>query len=157
MRMTKTTLLTATAAALLLLAGCADQGRAAARQLARRNSCIAAELALDAKERLASLDTAVATAQGTPMEQVTVAGHVFATAYRQWADASARSAALADSAAFARSSEDAARFTRESDAARPLPVAHGTVESNAAASYNEDFARAFGNPDHPCNKPSEKD
>ena len=154
MRMTKSTLLTAAAAALLLLAGCADKGRAAARQLARRNSCISAELALDAKERLASLDTAVATAEGTPMEQVTVAGHAFAAAYRQWADASARSAALADSAASARTEEDGARLTRESDAARPRPVAHGTVEWNAAASYNQDFTRAFNNPDHPCNKPN---
>ena len=155
MRMTRTTLLPAAAAALLLLAGCADRGRAAARQLARRNSCIAAELALDAKERLAALDTAAATAAGTPMEQVTMAGHAFAAAYRQWADASARSAALADSAVNARTSDDAARLTRESDAARPLPVAHGTVESNAAVSYNQDFARAFGNPDHPCNKPKD--
>jgi hypothetical protein len=153
MRMTKSTLLTASAAALLLLAACADRGKAAARQLARRNSCISAELALDAKERLASLDTAVATAQGTPMEQVTVAGHVFATAYRRWADASSRSADLADSAAFARTPEDAARLSRQSDEARPLPVAHGTVEGNAAASYNQDFTRAFNNPDHPCNKP----
>ncbi|HEV7586624.1 MAG TPA: hypothetical protein VGO40_00745 [Longimicrobium sp.] len=155
--MTKSTLLTTAAAALLLLAGCADRGRAAARQLARRNSCIAAELALDAKERLASLDTAVATAQGTPLEQVTVAGHAFAAAYRQWADASSRSADLADSAAFARSREDSVRLIRQSDEARPLPVAHGTVESNAAASFNQDFARAFGNPDHPCNQPRVKD
>jgi hypothetical protein len=86
-----------------------------------------------------------------------VAGHAFATAYRQWADASSRSADLADSAAFARNPEDAARLSRESDEARPAPVAHGTVQANAAASYNQDFTRAFNNPDHPCNKPGEKD
>ena len=62
----------AAALALLLTASalaCGEsKGRKAARQLARRNSCIAAELALDAKERLAALDTAVISAQGTPLE-----------------------------------------------------------------------------------------
>jgi hypothetical protein len=151
MRTTNPTLLLAAAAA-LLLAGCQDRGRAAARQLARQNSCIAAELALGAKERLAALDTAVANAEGTPMEQVTRAGHTFAAAYRQWADAMYRTAELADSAAYARSREDSVRFARESEQARPRAVRQGTVEGNAVASYNQDVSRALANPDHPCNK-----
>jgi hypothetical protein len=154
MRMTNSTLLPAAAAALLLLSACGEnKARAAARQLARRSSCVAAELALDAKERLAALDTAVVTAQGGPMEQVTVAGHTFATAYREWADAASRSADYADSAAFARSREDSLRFARLSEQARIRPGAPGTVQGNAVASYNQVVTRAFGNPDHPCNLP----
>jgi hypothetical protein len=158
MRITNSTLLPAAAAALLLLAACGEnQARAAARQLARRNSCVAAELALDAKERLAALDTAVAGAEGGPMQQVTVAGRDFAAAYRQWADAASQSADYADSAAFAGSREDSVRFARLSEQARIRPGAPGTVQGNAVASYNQDVARAFANPDHPCNKPSEDD
>jgi hypothetical protein len=147
-----------TAAALALLlaspAACGeDRGRQAARRLARRNSCIASELALDAKERLAALDTAIVTARGTPLEQATIASHTFVAAYKAWADASSRSADFADSAVYARSRADSTSFARQADQARPRAVPAGTVEANAAASYNADFARAFGNPDHPCNQP----
>jgi hypothetical protein len=155
MRITRSTLLPAAAAALLLAACGENEARAAARQLARRNSCVAAELALDAKERLAALDTAVVSAQGGPMEQVTVAGHTFAAAYKQWADAAAQSADHADSAAFARSRDDSLRFARLSEQARIRPGAPGTVQGNAVASYNQDVARAFANPDHPCNQPQD--
>jgi len=151
MRTTNPPLLLA-AAAVLLLAGCENRARTAARHLARQNSCIAAELALDAKERLAALDTAVATSEGTPMEQVTRAGHTFATAYRQWADGMSRTAELADSAAHARSKEDSVRLARQSEQARPRAPQPGTVEGNAVASYNQDVSRALANPDHPCNK-----
>lgn len=149
------------ALALLLCASAAacgeNQGRAAARQLARRNSCIAAELALDAKERLASLDTAVVASQGTPLEQATVASHVFVTAYKAWADASSRSLDFADSASYARSRQDSVRLAQMAEQARPKAVPAGTVEANAAKSYDADFTRAFGNPDHPCNKPTQAD
>jgi len=158
MRKIETTLLPAAAAALLLLAACGeDRGRVAARQLARRNSCITSELALDAKERLASLDTAMAVAQGTPMEQVTTAGRAFAAAYREWADAVNRSADYADSATHARARPDSLRFARMSEQARPRPVDRGTVAGNAAARFNSDFTQAFNNPDHPCNKPQRRD
>ena len=153
MRITNSTLLPAAAAALLLLAACENKARTAARQLARRNSCVAAELALDAKERLAALDTAVVVAQGTPMEQVTAASRTFAAAYRQWADAVSQGADYADSAAVARSREDSLRYAQLAAQARPRGVSPGTVEGNAAARFNDDFSRAFGNPDHPCNKP----
>jgi len=158
MRMTNSTLLPAAAAALLLLAACGeDKGRAAARQLARRNACVAAELALDAKEKLASLDTAMVGARGGPMEQVTMAGHTFAAAYRQWADAASQSADYADSAAYAPSRDDSVRYARMAEQARIRPGAPGTVQGNAVASYNQDVSRAFANPDHPCNKPKDED
>lgn len=146
------------AGALLLLAACGeDKGRVAARQLARRNACVASELALVAKEKLASLDTAAAGAEGTPLEQVTQASRSFSAAYRAWADASSRSAELADSAANASSRDDSVKYARMADQARPAAVPQGSMEGNAAASYNADVARAFGNPDHPCNKPQEED
>jgi hypothetical protein len=150
---TKTLRIAALAAPLLLAAACGEsRERVAARNTARRSSCLAAELALDAKERQAALDTAVAGAEGTPLEQATVASHAFVTAYRGWADATAASADYADSASHARSQEDSVRWARMSVQARPKPVPRGTVGGNAAESYNQDFARRFSNPDHPCNK-----
>ena len=150
---TKTLRIVALAAPLLLAAACGEnKERVAARNMARRSSCLAAELALDAKERQAALDTAVAGAEGTPLEQATLASHAFVTAYRTWADATVISADAADSAVHARSQEDSLRWARTSAQARPRPAARGTLEGNAAESYNQDFARRFSNPDHPCNK-----
>jgi hypothetical protein len=150
--------LTLTLALLLTLGACGDsQARKEARQLARRNSCVAAELALDAKERLASLDTAAVAAQGGALQQVTEASWQFANAYKAWADAVATSADLADSAAVARSRADSLRLAGEAARARPQPPAQGTLIANAAAQYNQDVTQALGNPDHPCNKPAESD
>jgi hypothetical protein len=144
--------------ALLALGACGDsKARKEARQLARRNSCVAGELALDAKERLASLDTAAVAAQGGALQQVTEASWQFANAYKAWADAVAASADLADSAAFARSRADSLRLAGEAARSRPLPPAPGSLIANASAQYNEDVTKALGNPDHPCNKPADSD
>jgi hypothetical protein len=139
--------------AALALAACGhDRSKDAGRELARRNSCVAAELALQAKERLASLDTMMASTQGTPLEQATAASRTYAAAYKAWADAASRAADLADSAATAGSADDSAKYARQSAEARPRPPAAGT-EANAARQYANDVTRALGNPDHPCNKP----
>ncbi|HEX8905216.1 MAG TPA: hypothetical protein VF771_10265, partial [Longimicrobiaceae bacterium] len=102
--------LMAVAAAVLACAALAACGESKekkeARAQARRTSCVASELALQAKERLAALDTQVVRMQGTPLEQVSVAGHAFAAVYKAYADASSRAADLADSAAGARSRDD---------------------------------------------------
>ena len=124
-----------------------------ARRDARRTSCIAQELALQAKERLAKLDTTVATSQGGPMEQVTLAAHHFASALKERADAFARSAAYTDSAAHVRSQEDSVRYAGLAAQSRPGAPAAGTVEGNVAERYSQDMAAAFANPDHPCNTP----
>jgi len=153
MRMTTRKMAAALALLVAAQAACGEgAGRKAARALARRNSCIASELALDAKERLASLDTAVVASQGTPLERATLASHMFVSAYKAWADASSRAADYTDSASVARSREDSVKFAGMADQARPRAVPAGSVEANAAASYNSDFSRAFGNPDHPCNQ-----
>jgi hypothetical protein len=149
---------TATAAlALLALAACGgDKAREASRSLARRNSCVAAELALNAKERLASLDTAVARATGTPMQQVTEASWQFAATYKAWADAASHSADLADSAAWAGNRADSTRWAGEALASRPTAAPNDRLAANAAATFNQDVTRALGNPDHPCNQAAER-
>lgn len=143
--------------ALLALAACGEsKARKEAQAQARRSSCVAAELALQAKERLASLDTEVVRVQGTPIEQVTRAAHVFAAAYKQYADAASQAADLADSAAWARSGTDSARWAAQSQRAKPAAPQPG-VAQNAAARYDSDVREALANPDHPCNKAKDGD
>jgi hypothetical protein len=157
--MTRTGLICA-GAALLALSACGkkdDSGKAEAQRLARRNSCVAAELALSAKERLASLDTMAANSQGTPLESAANASRAFAAAYKAWADSASMAADLADSAAAAGSADDSTRYAQLSAQARPHPATAGTAQANAAAQYNDDVTRALGNPDHPCNKLDQKD
>lgn len=139
----------------LAVAACGENpARKQARKIARRNSCIAAELALQAKEKLASLDTAAVSAQGGPMEQALAATRTFAATYRAWADANSRALDLADSAAFSRSREDSLRLAREAERTRPTAPAD-EVQANAMRSYTNDFDRAANNPDHPCNRQDE--
>ena len=148
--------LTAMAAAVLACAALAACGESAARrearEQARRTACVASELALDAKVRLAALDTEVVRMQGSPLQQVTEAGHLFAGAYKTYADAASRAADLADSAANAGSRDDSVRLAGEARRARP-PAPRPGVEQNAAERFNADLQQALANPDHPCNKP----
>ena len=140
----------------LALAACGDDpARTQARKIARRNSCVAAELALQAKEKLASLDTASVSAEGGPLQQAVAATRTFAATYRAWADANSRAMDLADSAAFARSRQDSLRLAREAGAARPT-APRDQVQMNAMRSYTHDFDRAANNPDHPCNRPEDE-
>jgi len=145
------------------LAACGESAaKKQAREQARRTACISSELALEAKERLAALDTQVVAMQGSPLEQVTTAGHVFAGAYRAFADASSRAADLADSAAFARSRDDSVRYAGQAEyaqlAARAKPpTPQPGVEENAARRFEGDVRDAMNNPDHPCNRAQDKD
>ena len=152
--------LMAVAAAVLacaaLAACCESAAKKEAREQARRTACVASELALDAKVRLAALDTEVVRMQGSPLEQVTVAGHLFAGAYKAYADAASRAAELADSAANAGSRDDSVRWAGQAQRARP-PAPHPGVEQNAAERFNGDLQEALANPDHPCNKPKDAD
>ena len=135
--------------ALAALAACdreTPQERAARRDAARA-ACVADELALRAVERLASLDTLLAVQGPNP---ITESAHAFATAYRRYAEARERQTELMDSAAAVSSREDSARLAAEALSALPRPVP-GTVEGNAAQSFERDMAQALANPDHPCN------
>jgi len=143
-------------AAAAVTAACGESpAKKAARDHARRSSCVAAELALTAKERLARLDTQLVVVQGGPFEQVTAASRAFAAAYQEYADAYSRSADLADSAVYARGSQDSVRFAQQAGASRPTIPPAGTVPGNAAARFTGDMEEAMANPDHPCNRPEE--
>lgn len=130
--------------------------KAAARQVTARTVCVAEELALQAKERLASLDTVLARARGTPMEATVAAGYQFAFALRQHADAAVRSAALLDSAMNAPAAADSARYAGLAVRARPAAADTGSVEANAATRFRSEMAAALSNPYHPCNRPAEE-
>lgn len=137
-----------------LLAACGErltEEQKNARRDARRTSCVAQDLAIDAKVNLASLDTALANQQGSPLAAVTAAAREFAAAYKAYADASLESSALLDSAVHAPSKDDSARLTIQSERARPPIPAEGTVQGNAAAAYRRDLLAALANPNHPCN------
>jgi hypothetical protein len=139
------------------LAACGRESpeKRAARRDARRTACIADELALQAKERLAYRDTALARARGTPVEAISAASYRFAFAMKLHADAALKTAAYQDSALAARSREDSARYAGIAERARPLPPEPGSVEANVVQRYEEELAAAFGNPAHPCNQEDE--
>jgi len=151
--------LTAFVLAALALAACDRESpeKRAARQVTARTRCVAEELALQAKERLASLDTVLAGARGTPMEQTVAAGYRFAFALREHADAAARSAALMDSAMVARAAEDSTRLANAAMKARPAAPAPGSVEANVDDRYTQEISAALENPNHPCNQAEAED
>jgi len=150
-------------AALLLAAAAAaaacgeSPARKAAREQARRNSCVAAELALSAKERVARLDTQLVANQESPMLGVLRASYQFASAYREYAEAYSRSADLADSAAFAGSRRDSATYAQQAQRVRPLLPPAGSVQGNAANRFSTDMQAAEANPDHPCNQKDQEE
>lgn len=149
-------------AALLLAAAavtaCGESAaRKAAREQARRNSCVAAELALSAKERVARLDTQLVANQQSPMLGVLQASYQFASAYKEYAEAYSRSADLADSAAFARSRGDSTNLAQQAQRARPALPPAGSVPGNAANRFTSDMQAAEANPDHPCNQKDDGD
>jgi hypothetical protein len=131
--------------------------RKALRHEAHRTACIAEDMAIDAKVKLATIDTANVSAAGGPMEQLNHALHDYATAYRAYADARLAQLAWADSAAATKSSEDSARFAGMSQQAR-LPVpAPQSVQANVAEAYEKELRASLDNPDHPCNKEGGED
>jgi hypothetical protein len=148
-------------AALLLAATAVACGESAAhkaaRQLARRNSCVAAELALSAKERAAKLDTQVVASAGTQLEPVLTASRQFALAYQSYAQAFSHSADLADSAASAGSKREAELYRQQATQTSPPAPMAGSVEGNAAGRFTADMQAALANPDHPCNHPDDAD
>lgn len=156
MRITR--VLPALLASAVLLSACGGESpeKRAARHDVRRTLCVAEELSLQAKERLASLDTVLAGARGTPMESTVAAAYQFAFAMKAHADSAMRSAAYMDSSMTARADEDSARYAALAIRTRPPAARANTVEENAAVRYSREMAAALGNPAHPCNKTEEK-
>lgn len=141
------------AALILAAAACGGESpeRQAARRDARRAACVAEELRIRARDRLAKLDTAVATNEGTPLESVTFSAHRFAAAYQTAVDNHARDLAFRDSALRVEAKEDSTRFAAEAARWRLPTAAAGSVEANAQERLQADMAEALANPNHPCN------
>ncbi|HEX2189430.1 MAG TPA: hypothetical protein VHG51_11055 [Longimicrobiaceae bacterium] len=138
-----------------LLAACErapaeDPARREARVAASRNACVAEELAIRARENLASLDTMAAMSGGlqgpmrAPLEYATVA----------WNFAELRHSALAhmDSAVSAPTPGDSTRYAQRAAQYVVRPAEPGTVDANAAAEWQRNFAAARSNPAHYCNR-----
>jgi hypothetical protein len=135
---------------LLLAAACgeASDERDAARRAAHRDWCVAEELAVEANTQISSLDTLRSASDATnPVNMI----YPFARARYDFAKARERQLALLDSAASAGSPQDSAALARRAAAAAP-PAPTDAVALNASRDYQRDFARALGNPAHPCNQ-----
>lgn len=134
--------------ALAALAACQgeDPARAERRAGAARAACVGGELAVQAGNRLAAVDTLAAN--GNPL---TATLFPFARGYHDYAKLRERQLALLDSAATAGSTEDSTELATRAAAGDPGRGRPGTPEANAAEAYDRDFASAMGNPSHPCN------
>lgn len=139
--------------ALALLTACdaEDPQRAAARTAARRDRCIAEELAVQAGTQIATMDTL--SSGGSAIVNLMLP---FARAFYDFAKARERELALMDSALAATSATDSAELAGRAARARPRAPA-SEVEVNAAQDYQRRFAEALGNPNHPCNTVGEEE
>ncbi len=139
-------LLALAALALAACGGADDSARDARRATARRQSCVAVELAVRANTNLSALDTL----RAGPAPGLVETLYPYQRAYFDYAKLRERQTAWADSAAS--SEADSARYAGEIARSMPQPPAPGTPQANAAATYERDFAAVMSNPDHPCNR-----
>lgn len=128
-----------------------------ARREAARAACIGGELLGRAEENVATLEGSVAgTGTEDPMAALTrtaqAAALGFSQVYLQHAELRAAAAAQADSAAnYSRTEADSLRHVQTGRQYAIRPPEAGSVEANAIQSYQQDFARIYDDPDHPCN------
>ena len=127
-----------------------DPTRRLAREAAARDACIAEDLLLSGREQVASLDTLAARAGGSlgPM----AAAHVYAQAYRDYADLRGQAFAYMDSALSARTPADSTRYARMAETFMARPPGPRSVEANVAEEYAREFATRLNNPAHYCNR-----
>lgn len=139
--------------AALALAACGDRedpAKAARRATAHRAACVAEELAIQANSKVSALDTMRTRMPESFVAQV----YPFARAYFDYAKLRERQAAWSDSALAAASGQDSARFAAQAARTAPGRGRPGSIEANAADSYERDYVTAINNPDHPCNQDS---
>jgi hypothetical protein len=138
----------------LLLAACDSEPEVTPGQrLARRDACIGQELLIQARRRVAQLDTVLAqTDPESPTALLARPGYTFASALLQHAERRHRETAYLDSAAATPVKDDSVRLAQRAASFRIPPFRAASVESNAAVRYEEDFREARLNPDHPCNQ-----
>ena len=140
----------------VLLSACGDRGptpqQRQVRRDARLDACIAEALAMNARSRLATLDSLLAQSQSRGSVPALVsAPHKFAQVYATFADLRAHETAYRDSAYNAPSKEDSTRYERmalDFRVTRPSPE---SLEENVIRDYIRDFASSRNNPDHGCN------
>ncbi|HEV2149310.1 MAG TPA: hypothetical protein VGR37_18045 [Longimicrobiaceae bacterium] len=139
----------------LVLAACGrdageDRERRETRVAASRNACVAEELAIRARENLASLDTIAAMGGGVegPMR----AAYTYAQVYRNLAELRHSSMAYVDSALGAPTPADSARYMQRAAQFSVRAPEPETVDANVAAEWRRNFATTRGNPEHYCNQ-----
>lgn len=139
-------------------AGCSDAAeRSAARDISRRNVCIAEELHITARGRLADLDDIIAKTPASPLQGVNSAAREFASATEQHASRRASELAMTDSAIAVRSAEDSARLAAEAARLRVAGGGGSPLQQNVASQYEREFNAAAANPAHPCNQENRSD
>jgi hypothetical protein len=126
-----------------------DPARREIRVAASRNACVAEELAIRARENLASLDTLAASGGvAGPMQ----AAYTYAQVYRNFAELRLSSMAYMDSAVSAPAAADSARYMRRAEQFSTRPAEPGTVDANVANAWRRSFEEMRANPEHYCNQ-----
>lgn len=138
----------------LLLPACEreseDPAPREASRAAARDACVAEDLVIEAREKLAALQPP--DGEGGEVPGVPGAARAYARVYREYAEVQTARLALADSTARARSPADSAHYARKAAAYSLSPPEPGTVEANVAQAYARDFNAIRANPAHFCNQ-----
>ena len=141
----------------VLLSACGDRGPSEQQRQARRNAsldaCIAEALSMNARSRLATLDSLLVQSQarGGAVPALVSAPHKFAQVYATYADLRAHETAYRDSAYNASSKEDSTRYERMATDFRVNRPSPESLEENVIRDYVRDFTVSRQNPDHGCN------
>ncbi|HEX2208524.1 MAG TPA: hypothetical protein VHG93_12635 [Longimicrobium sp.] len=123
-----------------------------ARRTARLDACIAEALSINARTRLATLDSLLAQSQARGSVPALVsAPHKFAQVYATFADLKAHETAYRDSAYNATSKEDSTRYEEMAASFRVNRPSPESLEENVIRDYGRDFLASRANPDHGCN------
>ena len=140
----------------VLLSACGERGPTPQQREARRSAsldaCIAEALSINARSRLATLDTLLqqSQAQGSVPALVS-APHKFAQVYATYADLRAHETAYRDSAYNATSKEDSTRYEGMAASFRVNRPSPESLEENVIRDYLRDYAGSRRNPEHGCN------
>ncbi|HEX2081111.1 MAG TPA: hypothetical protein VHG08_25640 [Longimicrobium sp.] len=138
-----------------LLSACGERGptpeQLEARRNARLDACVAEALSINARSRLATLDSLLMQSQARGSVPALVsAPHKFAQVYATYADLRAHETAYRDSAYSATSKEDSTRYEQEAARYRVNRPSPESLEENVIRDYIRDFAVSRNNPDHGC-------
>ncbi len=139
-----------------MLSACGERGpteeQLEARRNARLDACVAEALSINARSRLAMLDSLLMQSQARgSVSSLVSAPHKFAQVYATYADLRAHETAYRDSAYSTTSKEDSTRYERMATEFRVTRPSPESLEENVMRDYIRDFTRSRNNPDHGCN------